>query len=145
MRKRLTAIITGICFLIAPLPAFAHGGGLNRDGCHNVTATGGYHCHRGRDDEDDVDWGTIGIVVGGLVLLAVVARVMTGQKGLSLTDTNAADRRMGVTPYLARNDAIGLDAYYNLNPSSRLGVRVMSDENGEEQGVAAGATWNLRF
>ena len=26
--------------------SFAHGGGLNAQGCHNETATGGYHCHR---------------------------------------------------------------------------------------------------
>ena len=24
----------------------AHGGGLNKQGCHNETRTGGYHCHR---------------------------------------------------------------------------------------------------
>ena len=24
----------------------AHGGGLNKQGCHNETKTGGYHCHR---------------------------------------------------------------------------------------------------
>lgn len=24
----------------------AHGGGLNRDGCHNNHKTGDYHCHR---------------------------------------------------------------------------------------------------
>lgn len=28
-------------------PAFAHGGGLNADGCHNDRKHGGYHCHRG--------------------------------------------------------------------------------------------------
>lgn len=27
--------------------AFAHGGGLNADGCHNDRKNGGYHCHRG--------------------------------------------------------------------------------------------------
>lgn len=27
--------------------AFAHGGGLNADGCHNNRKTGDYHCHRG--------------------------------------------------------------------------------------------------
>ena len=143
MRKRLTATITGICFLIAPLHAFAHGGELNRDGCHNVTATGGYHCHRGSDEEDDVDWGTVGIVVGGLVLLAVVARVMTGQKGLSLTDTDAADWRMGVMPYLAGNGAVGLDAHYNVSPSSRLGVR-MEHGAGREEG-RIGASWAMEF
>lgn len=25
---------------------YGHGGGLNRQGCHNVKRTGGYHCHR---------------------------------------------------------------------------------------------------
>jgi len=27
--------------------ANAHGGGLNKDGCHNNRKTGDYHCHRG--------------------------------------------------------------------------------------------------
>ena len=30
-----------------PLPALAHGGGLNRDGCHTNRKTGDYHCHGG--------------------------------------------------------------------------------------------------
>ena len=32
---------------IAPVPLFAHPGGLNSEGCHNNRRTGGYHCHRG--------------------------------------------------------------------------------------------------
>lgn len=28
-------------------PAFAHGGGLNAEGCHTDRRTGRYHCHRG--------------------------------------------------------------------------------------------------
>ena len=28
-----------------PSPAFAHGGGLNSQGCHNNRKTGDYHCH----------------------------------------------------------------------------------------------------
>jgi hypothetical protein len=27
--------------------AYAHGGGLNAEGCHNNRKTGDYHCHRG--------------------------------------------------------------------------------------------------
>lgn len=27
--------------------AYAHGGGLNKDGCHTNHKTGEYHCHRG--------------------------------------------------------------------------------------------------
>tara|TARA_S200000501_G_C20410703_1_gene563378 strand:+ start:22 stop:492 length:471 start_codon:yes stop_codon:yes gene_type:complete len=26
--------------------SWSHGGGLNKDGCHNERKTGGYHCHR---------------------------------------------------------------------------------------------------
>jgi hypothetical protein len=28
-------------------PVFAHGGGLNSEGCHHSRKTGDYHCHRG--------------------------------------------------------------------------------------------------
>lgn len=41
-----------ICMMLLVLPAvagnaWAHGGGLNKDGCHNDRRNGGYHCHRG--------------------------------------------------------------------------------------------------
>ena len=29
--------------------AWSHGGGLNKDGCHNERKTGGYHCHRAKN------------------------------------------------------------------------------------------------
>ena len=32
---------------VAAVPAVAHPGGLNSEGCHNNRKTGGYHCHRG--------------------------------------------------------------------------------------------------
>jgi endonuclease YncB( thermonuclease family) len=32
---------------LVPAVAFAHGGGLNKEGCHNNRQTGDYHCHRG--------------------------------------------------------------------------------------------------
>ena len=31
---------------LASKGVWAHGGGLNSEGCHNERATGGYHCHR---------------------------------------------------------------------------------------------------
>lgn len=34
------------------LPAGAHPGGLNSEGCHNNRKTGGYHCHRGSQAND---------------------------------------------------------------------------------------------
>jgi endonuclease YncB( thermonuclease family) len=44
--------IAFICYLCQPLVilpevTFAHGGGLNAQGCHNDRKHGGYHCHRG--------------------------------------------------------------------------------------------------
>ncbi len=30
----------------APVPAWAHGGGLNSEGCHTNSRTDDYHCHR---------------------------------------------------------------------------------------------------
>lgn len=32
--------------LLIPSILFSHGGGLNKDGCHNDRKNGGYHCHR---------------------------------------------------------------------------------------------------
>lgn len=35
-----------ILFSVGVSPAFAHGGRLNSEGCHNNRKTGDYHCHR---------------------------------------------------------------------------------------------------
>ena len=43
--KRMLAL--GMAGLVAvPLQAFAHGGGLDAQGCHHNRKTGDYHCHR---------------------------------------------------------------------------------------------------
>ena len=41
--RRILALLV---LLAAPGLAIAHGGGLNKDGCHNNRKTGDYHCHR---------------------------------------------------------------------------------------------------
>lgn len=46
MRPLLVKFI-GIAALAMSLEAGAHGGGLNKQGCHRNRATGDYHCHRG--------------------------------------------------------------------------------------------------
>ena len=49
LRITLSVIFVTNIFL-SPLlpsrPAFAHGGGLNAEGCHTQKSTGGYHCHK---------------------------------------------------------------------------------------------------
>lgn len=37
--------ITGAVLLLAATFAFAHSGGTDRNGCHNDSKRGGYHCH----------------------------------------------------------------------------------------------------
>ena len=44
-------LLPTILILAIPLTAFAHGGGLNKEGCHNNRSTGDYHCHRGNSSK----------------------------------------------------------------------------------------------
>lgn len=43
MKKRLSLVWLTACVTGA---AWAHGGGLNAEGCHTNRKTGDYHCHR---------------------------------------------------------------------------------------------------
>jgi endonuclease YncB( thermonuclease family) len=43
----MRTLLISICLLFIPIAAHAHGGGLNKEGCHNNRKTGDYHCHRG--------------------------------------------------------------------------------------------------
>lgn len=45
MKKMCSLLLIITCSTLS-IYSFAHGGGLNAQGCHNETATGGYHCHR---------------------------------------------------------------------------------------------------
>lgn len=44
--KRFLLVILSIFAVGSSSLIFAHGGGLNKDGCHNNRKTGEYHCHR---------------------------------------------------------------------------------------------------
>ena len=39
--KALIILVTFVSIAV-----WSHGGGLNKDGCHNDRKNGGYHCHR---------------------------------------------------------------------------------------------------
>tara|TARA_B100000795_G_C22734958_1_gene412941 strand:+ start:394 stop:759 length:366 start_codon:yes stop_codon:yes gene_type:complete len=45
MKYKFITLIFGLIVVFTTSIA-AHGGGLNKQGCHNETRTGGYHCHR---------------------------------------------------------------------------------------------------
>ena len=41
------------CFMLIQSQAFSHGGGLNKEGCHNDRKNGGYHCHRSKGTQNN--------------------------------------------------------------------------------------------
>lgn len=129
--KTASALILALCILVLPLrEALAHGGGLDRHGCHRETATGGYHCHRG--GEDDVDWETIGAVAGGLVLLWVLVEWLDN-------DTLPAFGLRNVP-----GDAPSLAVEYSLGSAQHVGVRTsMPLATDESEGVLA--YWRVSF
>jgi hypothetical protein len=43
----LCMVLTGVGAVMAPATPAAHGGGLDKYGCHNDRKNGGYQCHRG--------------------------------------------------------------------------------------------------
>ena len=43
----LSKVVIALLVVLAPDYSYAHGGGLNSEGCHNNRKTGDYHCHRG--------------------------------------------------------------------------------------------------
>ena len=98
-RTKHLIVVASVALLLvslAPREAFAHGGGLNKDGCHNETATGSYHCHRGGGGSD-VDWETVGAVVGGLIVAWLLIKAFQTDdasrgNGLRLAPELAADQ-----------------------------------------------------
>lgn len=91
---RVAALLVAASLLIAApaQQALAHGGGLDRHGCHHETATGGYHCHRGEED-DDPDWETAGAVLGGLVAVGLLIYWLKpgAQAGFVADDSSAPE------------------------------------------------------
>lgn len=54
---------------------FSHGGGLNADGCHQETETGGYHCHNESGSKDESSRGSrngIAFLIGAVLVLWIV-------------------------------------------------------------------------
>lgn len=46
MIRLLAAAALAVLVAARAAPAFAHGGGLDANGCHHNRKTGDYHCHR---------------------------------------------------------------------------------------------------
>lgn len=47
MKRVFTQFVLAAALMVASVTwAYAHGGGLNQNGCHNNRKNGTYHCHR---------------------------------------------------------------------------------------------------
>ena len=46
MKMFVSVAVAAMLTLSFSSAVLAHGGGLNKDGCHNNRKTGDYHCHR---------------------------------------------------------------------------------------------------
>ena len=136
MPGRLIATIVVTSMLMLPLhQAFAHGGGLNSEGCHNERATGGYHCHRGRDD--DIPWATIAGVAGGVLLLWLVIEAVQDKNDPSIVQfVPHYDERYGHS--LAAEIALGGQRHIGFRSTTGMTER-------HRERAYVGGYWKLRF
>ena len=125
--KLATLVLIGT---LLSAPALPHGGGLNSAGCHNDYVNGGYHCHRGGDQDDgasvDSDVVLAALLVGGVVYMICKLRRKRPQKanavsGLSLTrvlDVPGRDPiELGLVPVTnsrGRVDGLGLQLRFRF-------------------------------
>lgn len=127
MQRLITILLVVVLFTFLVTDALAHGGGLDRHGCHHETATGGYHCHR--DQEDDVDWGVLAGVVGGLVALVFVLRWLQ-------PDNPTYGLQVSI-------DAEGTaDIGYPVGNSQQIGIRSMPSNDGDDTALTY---WRVQF
>ena len=137
MKRKVISALTALCLAALPLSqALAHGGGLDRHGCHRETATGGYHCHRGGDDDkEDIDWALIGGVVGGLVALVIAIRWLQDDKASLIQ----------IVPHAYDENRLGIAAEYSLGPAGAVGLHATTPIGEDRENTRTGAYWKLRF
>ena len=136
MRGRIAAILVAFGLLVPLQEAAAHGGGLDRYGCHRETATNTRHCHRSSDDDKDVPWAVIAGVAGGALVLFLVLRSFNERNQAALADVQ-------IVPHLNPDNRLGVAAEYSLGPAGQMGVHTTAGLVDEPHRV--GAYWRLRF
>ncbi|WP_370649428.1 YHYH domain-containing protein [Neorhizobium galegae] len=45
MKPTITAVLLALSLIVSASTASAHGGGLDKNGCHHDNKNGGSHCH----------------------------------------------------------------------------------------------------
>ncbi len=81
---------------------YAHGGGLNSEGCHNQTSDNSYHCHNDGDDDDDSDSDSdkiVDLLLFGVFIWGVWCLIDSRHSHNYSPDTKDDTDR--ITPYLS--------------------------------------------
>ena len=109
-------------------PALPHGGGLNSAGCHNDYVNGGYHCHRGGDDETSIDSDVVlgVLLVGGVAYMICKLRkkgprqesTISGLRDTGLSEVPTKQQvKLGLMPVVnsrGRVDGLGLQLRFRF-------------------------------
>ena len=130
MSKKTIALVVSGCLIasMSPGSVLAHGGGLDRFGCHTVSATGEYHCHD--RDERDIDWALVGGVLGGLIVLGIVISLASSDNdpaALTARLQAVEESPFRIIFHFSEHAGAGLDLEYDLSESSRIGLRSRLD------------------
>lgn len=134
MRKTILALGVMFGLMLHLQQAAAHGGGLNSSGCHNETATGGYHCHR--DKKDDFDWAMVGAVAGGVLALWILVEWLDD-------DENALASGLQLVPHFTEKEA-GIIAEYAVDGLHRVGISTRTHTD-DRQDTYTGVHWRHAF
>ena len=141
MRRSILAAF--VASLLLPSVLLAHGGGLDRHGCHNETATGGYHCHRSSSTsdsskkDDGPNWGIIAGVGGGLLILWLVVDLFK--------DDENTKRSFQIAPTVIGDSEAEVTADYLLRNGQRIGIRASNQiEDGRDESIV-GLHWKVEF
>ena len=109
MKFKLLVILAILTFCIYSV-AYSHSGRTNSSGCHNVTATGGYHCHGGGSSSSssssssgtDLEQYDGALLIGGVIVLVVVCWAVIDPDSCCLFDAShspdAAHRYLNQLP-----------------------------------------------
>ena len=84
-RGRMKTLLWIIAFVLLPIAAFSHSGGLNKSGCHNNRTTGDYHCHRGNNSTGSSGSSKTTGVYGEAYYNNILANNLDGQTEVSLS------------------------------------------------------------
>ena len=141
MKYFLSALLV-VLTLDSHTSAFSHSGGLDRSGCHNVTATGGRHCHRESSGSSSggssggSSWGDAEDLLAILTVVSLITYIAV-----------QSDKNGFIDTYTERLDPTG-GFYFNYRPRSELKEthfdNFAADQN-EDNGDSVTFGYRLRF